>query len=126
MASSATLPERLAGELIRPHDARYDEARSLFTGLIAKHPALIARSADSRDVQPALHHARENELVVAVRGGGHSSPGYSSCYDGVVIDVSPMKEVAIGPGGRTGRFGAGLTWGELDAATAEHGLAVTG
>jgi FAD/FMN-containing dehydrogenase len=126
MASSATLPERFAGELIRPHDARYDEARSLFNGLIDKHPALIARCADSRDVQSALLHARENDLVVAVRGGGHSSPGYSSCDDGVVIDVSPMKEVAIDAEGRRGRFGAGLTWGELDAATAEHGLAVTG
>jgi FAD/FMN-containing dehydrogenase len=126
MASSATLPEKFAGELIRPQDARYDEARSLFNGLIDKHPALIARCADSRDVQSALLHARENDLVVAVRGGGHSSPGYSSCDDGVVIDVSPMKEVAIDAAGRSGRFGAGLTWGELDAATAEHGLAVTG
>lgn len=126
MASSATLPERFVGELIRPHDARYDEARSLFNGLIDKHPALIARCADSRDVQSALRHARENDLVVAVRGGGHSSPGYSSCDGGVVIDVSPMKEVAIDAEGRSGRFGAGLTWGELDAATAEHGLAVTG
>ena len=126
MASSATLPERFAGELIRPHDARYDEARSLFNGLIDKHPALIARCANARDVQSALRHARENDLVVAVRGGGHSSPGYSSCDDGVVVDVSPMKGASIDVEGRTGRFGAGLTWGELDAATTEHGLAVTG
>ena len=126
MASSATLPARFAGELIRPQDARYDEARSLFNGLIDRHPALIARCADARDVQSALLHARENDLVVAVRGGGHSSPGYSSCDDGVVIDVSPMKGVAIDAEGRSGRFGAGLTWGELDAAAAEHGLAVTG
>jgi FAD/FMN-containing dehydrogenase len=126
MATPATLPERFVGELIRPHDARYDEARSLFNGLIDKHPALIARCADSRDVQSALRHALENDLVVAVRGGGHSSPGYSSCDGGVVIDVSPMKGVAIDAEGRSGRFGAGLTWGELDAATAEHGLAVTG
>jgi FAD/FMN-containing dehydrogenase len=126
MASSATLPERFVGELVRPHDARYDEARSLFNGLIDKRPALIARCADSRDVQSALRHAREHDLVVAVRGGGHSSPGYSSCDDGVMIDVSPMKGVAIDVEGRTGRFGAGLTWGELDAATSEHGLAVTG
>ena len=88
MASFATLPERFAGELIQPQDARYDEARSLFNGLIDKQPALIARCADSRDVQSALRHARENDLVVAVRGGGHSSPGHSSCDDGVVIDVA--------------------------------------
>jgi FAD/FMN-containing dehydrogenase len=126
MASSATLPERFVGELIRPHDAQYEEARSLFNGLIDKRPALIARCADSRDVQSAVRHARENDLVVAVRGGGHSSPGYSSCDDGVVIDVSPMKGVAIDVEARSGCFGAGLTWGELDAATTEHGLAVTG
>jgi hypothetical protein len=126
MPTSATLPETFAGELIRPQDARYDAARSLFNGLIDKHPALIARCAGPEDVQAALGHARENDLVVAVRGGGHSSPGYSSCDDGVVIDVSPMKGVAIDAERRTGRFGAGLTWGELDASTAEHGLAVTG
>jgi FAD/FMN-containing dehydrogenase len=126
MASFATLPETFTGELIRPQDARYDEARSLFNGLIDKRPALIARCANPEDVTAALRHAREHDLVVAVRGGGHSSPGYSSCDDGVVIDVSPMKGVAIDAERRTGRFGAGLTWGELDAATAEHGLAVTG
>jgi FAD/FMN-containing dehydrogenase len=126
MASFATLPETFEGELIRPQDTGYDEARSLFNGLIDKRPALIARCASPEDVQAALRHARENDLVVAVRGGGHSSPGYSSCDGGVVIDVSPMKHVAIDVDARAGTFGAGLTWGELDAATSEHGLAVTG
>jgi FAD/FMN-containing dehydrogenase len=73
-----------------------------------------------------LAHAREQDLIVAVRGGGHSTAGYSCCDDGIMIDTSPMKSVDIDVEGRTGRFGAGLTWGEFDAATQEHGLAVTG
>jgi hypothetical protein len=126
MDTLATLPETFGGQFIRPGDARYDEARSLFNGAIDRRPLLIARCTGPEDVQLALRHAREQELVVAVRGGGHSSPGYSCCDDGVVIDVSPMKRVEIDVDRRTGRFGAGLTWGELDAATQAHGLAVTG
>jgi FAD/FMN-containing dehydrogenase len=125
MDTLATLPETFGGQFIRPGDARYDEARSLFNGAIDRRPLLIARCTGPEDVQLALRHAREQELVVAVRGGGHSSPGYSCCDDGVVIDVSPMKRVEIDVDRRTGRFGAGLTWGELDAATQAHGLAVT-
>jgi FAD/FMN-containing dehydrogenase len=126
MTSLATLPETFRGELIRPGDAGYDEARSLFNGAIDRRPLLISRCTSPEDVQLALHHAREQDLVIAVRGGGHSSPGYSCCDDGVVIDVGPMKRVEIDVEGCTGRFGAGLTWGELDAATQAHGLAVTG
>jgi FAD/FMN-containing dehydrogenase len=126
MSTLATLDSRFAGELIRPDDPAYDEARGLFNGMIDKRPALIARCTGPQDVQIALAHARENNLVVAVRGGGHSTAGYSSCDDGIVIDTGPMKSVDIDVEGRTGRFGAGLTWGELDAATQEHGLAVTG
>ena len=73
-------------------------------------------------MQAAFAHAREHGLTVAVRGGGHSAPGHSSCDDGIVIDTGPMKNVEIDVDARTGRFGAGLTWGELDAATQEHGL----
>jgi FAD/FMN-containing dehydrogenase len=118
--------ERFAGELIGPDHPRYDEARSVFNGMFDKRPALIARCTGPQDVRAALAHAREQNLVVAVRGGGHSIPGHSSCDGGIVIDTSPMKRVEIDARGRTGRFGAGLTWGELDAATQEHGLAVTG
>ena len=77
-------------------------------------------------MQAALLHARERDLIVAVRGGGHSTPGHSSCDGGIVIDTGPMKSVEIDAERPDGRFGAGLTWGELDAATQEHGLAVTG
>jgi FAD/FMN-containing dehydrogenase len=126
MSTLATLGPNFTGELIDPDHPRYDEARSLFNGRIDKRPALIARCANAEDVQIALAHAREHDLIVAVRGGGHSTAGYSCCDDGIVIDTGPMKSVEIDAEARTGRFGAGLNWGELDAATQEHGLAVTG
>ncbi|MBV9094961.1 MAG: FAD-binding oxidoreductase [Streptosporangiaceae bacterium] len=115
-----------AGELIGPDHPGYGRARTLFNGMFDRRPALIARCTGPADVQAALAYARSRGLVVAVRGGGHSFPGYSSCDGGIVIDTSPMKRADIDVAGRTGRFGAGLTWGELDAATQAHGLAVTG
>ncbi|MFJ7205077.1 FAD-binding protein [Streptomyces sp. NPDC098789] len=125
-SSLAALASSFAGELIGPDDPRYDTARRLFSGDVDKRPSLIARCTGARDVAAALHHARENGLEVAVRGGGHSSAGYSSSEGGVMVDVSPMKSVEIDAEARTGRFGAGLTWGELDGATQQFGLAVTG
>jgi len=121
-----TLESKFSGELIRPEDAGYDEARKLFNGMIDKRPALIARCTGPADVQAAVTYAHEQGLIVAVRGGGHSTAGHSCCDDGIVIDVGPMKSIDIDADGGTGRFGAGLNWGELDAATQEHGLAVTG
>jgi FAD/FMN-containing dehydrogenase len=126
MSTQATAIPAFAGTLIGPGDPGYDEARSLFNGRIDKRPAVIARCTSPEDVQLALAHAREQGLEVAVRGGGHSTAGFSCVDDGIVIDVGPMKRADIDVEGRTGRFGAGLTWGELDAATQEHGLAVTG
>ncbi len=120
------LDATFTGELIAPDHPGYDEARSLFNGMIDKRPALIARCANTEDVKLALAYARDNDLIVAVRGGGHSTAGHSCCDDGIVIDTGPMKSVDIDVDSRTGRFGAGLNWGELDAATQEHGLAVTG
>ena len=126
MSTTVTFDSHFTGELIRPDDPGYDTARQLFNGAIDKRPALIARCAGPADVQAALAHAREHGLTVAVRGGGHSAIGYSSCDDGIVIDTGPMKNVDIDVDACTGRFGAGLTWGELDTATQRHGLAVTG
>jgi len=122
----ATLESKFTGELIGPEDPGYEVARKLFNGAIDKRPAVIARCANTGDVQAALAYARENDLIVAVRGGGHSTAGHSCCDDGIVIDTGPMKHAEIDVEGRTGRFGAGMNWGELDAATQEHGLAVTG
>ncbi len=115
-----------AGQLITASDAGYEDARRLFNGMIDRRPALIARCSSVADVQAALAYAREHELPVAVRCGGHSTPGYSTCDDGLVIDVGPMKAIDIDPEAKTATIGAGLTWGEFDAATQEHGLAVTG
>ncbi|MDQ3677782.1 MAG: FAD-dependent oxidoreductase, partial [Actinomycetota bacterium] len=126
MSTQTTLVPAFTGELIGPGDPGYEQARRIFNGAIDKRPALIARCTGPEDVQAALAHAREQDLPVAVRGGGHSVSGYSCCDDGIVIDTGPMKHVQIDVEARTGRFGAGLTWGEFDAASQEHGLAVTG
>ena len=124
--AQGALEATFSGELIAPGHPDYDDARGLYNGMFDKRPALIARCVNAHDVQAALVHAREHNLIVAVRGGGHSTPGHSSCDGGIVIDTGSMKSVAIDAERHTGRFGAGLTWGELDAATQEHGLAVTG
>lgn len=116
------------GEVIDTDDPAYEEIRRslLFNGMHDRHPAVIARCTCPGDVQAALACARANGLVVAVRGGGHSTPGYSSCDGGIVVDTSPIKTIEIDIEAQEGRFGAGLTWAELDAATQVHGLAVTG
>jgi FAD/FMN-containing dehydrogenase len=126
MTTTAALASAFAGQLIGPGHPGYDQARKICNGMIDRRPALIARCTSAADVQAALAYARAENLTVAVRGGGHSTPGYSTCDGGVVIDVGPMKHTGIDAQARAGRFGAGLTWGELDAATQQHGLAVTG
>jgi FAD/FMN-containing dehydrogenase len=114
------------GELIRPQDDGYDAARAVFNAMIDRRPALIARCTGVADVTAAVNFARENELVVAVRGGGHSVPGYATCDGGIVIDLSPMKGIWVDPEARIARAQAGLTWGEFDRETQHFGLAVTG
>ncbi len=111
---------------IEPGDGEYDSERSLFNAMIDKHPALIARCSTPADVVTALERARSDGLPIAVRSGGHSVAGMSTNDDGIVIDVRPMKEIQVDPEARTVRVAGGVTWGELDAATQEHGLAVTG
>ena len=126
---AATLKEfedGLHGELIRPGDGAYDEARSIWNGAHDARPAVIARCADSSDVRHAIGFARSEGLDVAVRGGSHSIPGFSTCDDGIVIDLSPMKGITVDVSGRTATAEGGVTWGEFDAATQEHGLATTG
>jgi FAD/FMN-containing dehydrogenase len=118
--------EGLHGELVARGDTGYDEARALWNGAHDAHPALIARCLDADDVRHAIGFARSEGLEVAVRGGGHSIPGFSSVEGGLMIDLSLMKSIEVDPQARTARVGAGVTWAELDAATQEHGLAVTG
>lgn len=123
---------RFRGRLILPQDEEYETARRVFNGMIDRRPAVIARCADPQDVAAAVGFARavgsvrENGMPLAVRGGGHSVPGYGTCEGGLVADLSPMKGVSVDPEARTVRAEAGLTWGELDRETQRFGLAVTG
>src|SRR5512132_4376768 len=119
-----TLPGSFRGELIRPGDPSYDEHRNVGNGSIERPPAVIARCAGTQEVVDAVELARESGLPTAVRGGGHSFPGHSTCNDGIVIDLGKMKRITVDPDGRTARVEAGVLLGELDAATQAHGLAV--
>jgi hypothetical protein len=114
------------GEVIRPADAGYDAARALYNAMIDKRPALIVRCPGVADVVAAVGFAREHELAVAVRGGGHNVAGKAMCDGGLVIDLSPMRGVRVDPGARTARAQSGVLWGELDRATQRFGLATTG
>src|SRR5919109_873931 len=125
-ASLAELDASFGGTLVTPDDPGYDDARKVFNAMIDRRPALIARCSGVADVMTAVGLAREHDLEVAVRCGGHSVAGQSVCDGGIVIDVSPMKGVWVDPAERTAWAQAGLNWGELDRETQAFGLAVTG
>jgi FAD/FMN-containing dehydrogenase len=109
-----------------PGDDDYDERRALFNAMVDRRPRVIAGCATPADVGAALARARGEGLAVAVRAGGHSVAGMSTNDGGLVVDVRPMKEISVDADARRVRVGAGVTWGELDAATQRHGLATTG
>src|SRR5919198_5162179 len=111
------------GRLIGRDDADFDKARAVYNAMIDKRPALIARPADAGDVARIVSFAREHDLLLAVRGGGHNGAGLGTCEDGVVVDLSELRDIEVDPRARTVRVGGGCTWGEVDAATGEHGLA---
>jgi FAD/FMN-containing dehydrogenase len=117
---------RFRGEIIVPADAGYDSARAVFNAAVDRRPALIARCASVHDVIEAVAFARSERLPIAVRGTGHNVAGYAVCDDGIVIDLSPMKAIAVDAGARTVRVGAGCNWGEVADALQPHGLAATG
>ena len=125
-ATTKELREALRGELVLPTDTDYDEARSVWNGMIDRRPALVARCTGTSDVIAAIGFARSEGLEVAVRGGGHNVAGNATCDGGLVIDLSPMKGVRVDAEARTVRAQGGLTWGELDAETQAFGLASTG
>jgi FAD/FMN-containing dehydrogenase len=114
------------GPVILPADPGYDEARAIWNGAIDRHPGCIACCTGVADVVAAVGFARERELLVAVRSGGHGVGGHSLCEGGLVIDLSPMKGIRVDPVARTARAEAGVLWGELDRETQLHGLATVG
>ncbi len=122
----AQLRSIFSGALIAPGDTDYDVARAVWNGMIDKHPALIARCTCVADVVAAVSFAREEQLAIAVRGGGHHVAGHATCDGGIVIDLSPMKDIHVDPTARTTNAEAGCTWGELDAATQVYSLATPG
>jgi len=114
------------GELLQPGDERYDRARRIHNGHIDKHPALIARCREAKDVVDALGLADQAGLEVSVKGGGHSIAGRSVVEGGLMIDLSPMSHVPIDAKTRVAQVGGGATWAEVNEATSAHGLATTG
>jgi hypothetical protein len=114
------------GEALLPGDAAYDEVRSVWNGNIDRRPALIARCRAPMHVAEAIALARREGLELSVRGGGHNFAGSAVCDDGLMIDLSTMNDVTVDAGARRARCGGGATWADLDGATQQHGLAVTG
>lgn len=120
----AKFKEALRGPVIAPQDTEYDEARKLYNGMIDKRPRLIAQCTDVADVMTAVRFGRENEMLTAVRSGGHNGPGLGSCDDGLVIDLSLMKGIRVNPNDQTVRVGPGHQQGDMDHASHPFGLAV--
>jgi FAD/FMN-containing dehydrogenase len=115
-----------SGELLRPGQPGYDEARRVFNGMFDRRPAGIARCANAADVAAAVSYARNQGLPTAVRGGGHSVAGLSTVDDGIVIDLVGLKLITVDPQTRTARAGGGVLWSAYDAATQAHGLHTPG
>ena len=122
----AELRASLHGEVIDQLHPGYDSARRVWNGLIDRHPAAIARCADTADVVAAVRIVRERRPSVSIRGGGHQVAGSAVCDDGLVIDLSAMRGVQVDPEAGSVRAQGGVTWGELDRETQVFGLATTG
>jgi FAD/FMN-containing dehydrogenase len=120
------LRERVKGRVMVPTDEGYDEARSVFNGMIDKRPAVVVRAENAGDVVAAVNLAHETGVDLAVRGGGHSVPGFGTCDDGIVIDLSGMRGVQVDASAQTARAQGGATWGDFNDATYPFGLATTG
>src|SRR5881409_2817092 len=122
-AACKDLKVSLRGELVRPDDTGYDEARKTYNAMIDKRPVLIARCAGTSDVIRCVNFARGHELLVSVRGGGHNVAGKAVCDGGLMIDLSRMKGLRVDPVQRTVHAQPGLTGGEFDRETQAFGLA---
>jgi FAD/FMN-containing dehydrogenase len=119
------LAASMQGELLLPTHARYEQARRVWNGTIDKHPALIASCVGAADVMRAVSFAREHKLLTAVRAGGHSTSGKSTCDGGIMIDLSPMRGVRVDPASRTAYLEPGTLLGQLDRESTAFGLATT-
>jgi len=122
-ASLGKLRENFRGQLILPGDREYDSSRIVWNAIADRHPAVIARCTRAEDVVAAVRFAREHDLVIAVRGGGHSVAGFSTCDAGIVIDLSGMRAVHVDPARRIARVQGGALLEQLDRAAQEYGLA---
>jgi hypothetical protein len=122
----AELRAGFRGALLRPGEEGYDEGRRIWNGAVDRRPALIARCAGADDVAKAVRFARDHDLLVSVRGGGHAVAGHAVCAGGVMIDLSLMRAIRVDPGSATARAAGGALWADLDRATAPFGLATTG
>ena len=126
MSTAEGLRQSVRGDVIAPSDEGYEDARRVFNAMIDRRPAFVVRCAGTADVVAAVDFARENELDLAVRGGGHSVPGFGTADDAVVIDLSGMQDVQVDPEQSTARAQGGATWGVFNDATHPYGLATTG
>lgn len=125
-ATPTELRDRVRGATITADDEGYDEARKVYNAMIDRRPRVIVRATDADDVVAAVNFARANDLPVAIRGGGHSVPGFGTADDAVVIDLVNMRTVDVDPGKQTAKAGGGTTWNGFNEATSKHGLATTG
>ena len=122
-ASVEQLRARFRGQIVRPGDAAYDSARKVYNAMIDKRPGVIARCVDVADVIAAVEYGRENQMLTAIRGGGHNGGGLGTCDDGLVIDLSGMKGVRVDPAAGTVQVAGGCVWGDVDHATHPFGMA---
>jgi hypothetical protein len=127
MLDEATVAEfkaSLRGDLIQPQDEGYDEARKVYNAMIDKRPRMIARCSDVADIISCVNFARDNDVLLAVRGGGHNGGGLGVADEGLVLDLSAMRGIRVDPQDRTVRVEGGATWGDVDHAAHAFGLAI--
>jgi FAD/FMN-containing dehydrogenase len=123
---AGALQASIGGKVSRPGESGYDEATSIWNGSISRQPSIVASCTTSADVSAALRAAIDNGLEISIRGGGHNYAGFALTDGGLMIDLTPMKSVSVDAATKRARCGGGVTWGELDAATQQHNLAVPG
>ena len=118
----SALRKRFKGDLVRPGDSGYEDARAIWNGMVARTPGLIVRCTDLSDVQSAVRAASETGILTAIRCGGHSLAGFSTCEGGLVIDLSRMRQVTVDPEARRAKIAGGCLLGSIDTATQKAGL----